>query len=174
MHWLGQHQAPDLPREVIEHHSAACQSAWPIKHEEWCQAPEKQEIITQEVNKPQDARITREASHPKWIASLTPVARPRGSVRMCVDFIALNQAHPAGPFPPPWIDQTAGSPWFMRMPFSLEGAGATFARLMRMSLESHIARNTEVVNTRPPAHRGPTRDGGGCSGTKHMERPPSP
>lgn len=40
--------------------------------------------------------------------------------------------------------------------------------------QANLARNAEVVNTRPPAHRGPTRDRGGCSGTKHMEHPPSP
>ena len=150
---------------MIEHHSTACQSVRPVKHK-------KQEVITQEVNKPQNAGIACGAPHPKWIASLTPVARPHSSTRMCVDFIALNQAHPAGPFPS-WTDQTVGSPWLARMPFGLEGAEATFARLMRMSLESHNARNTELVNTCLPAHRGPTRDGGGCSGAEHMEHSPS-
>lgn len=94
---------------MIDHHLVVCQGARPIKHEENYQAPEKQENITQEANKLQEAGIAREATHPEWIVNPTPFARPRNSARMCVDFIALNQARPASPFPSSRINQIAGS-----------------------------------------------------------------
>ena len=42
--------------------------------------------------------------YPKWLATIVPVPKKDGKVRVCVDFRNLNKASPKDDFPLPYVD----------------------------------------------------------------------
>ena len=100
---------PGVPREVIEHHLAACPGARPVKQKVRRQAPEKQDYIVQVIEKFKKAKFTREVSHPEWVANPVVVPKANGGKCLSVDFDDLNKACPKDPYPLPRIDQIINS-----------------------------------------------------------------
>ncbi|XP_066163695.1 uncharacterized protein [Oryza sativa Japonica Group] len=56
---------PGVPREVIEHRLAVRPDARPVRQKVWCQAPERQAFIREEVARLLEAGFIREVIHPK-------------------------------------------------------------------------------------------------------------
>ena len=59
-----------------------------------------------------DAGFIREVKYPNWIANIIPVRKKNGQLRVCVDFLDLNDACPKHDFLLPvtevMIDATIG------------------------------------------------------------------
>ena len=59
-----------------------------------------------------DAGFTRTVKYPTWIANIVLVRKKNGQLRVCVDFLDLNDACPKDDYPPPvtelMIDITTG------------------------------------------------------------------
>ena len=60
--------------------------------------------IKEEVTKQLKVRFIKPVHQAKWIASVVPIPKKDGKVRMCVDFRDLNKACPGDDFPLPHID----------------------------------------------------------------------
>ena len=100
---------PGIPREVIEHHLAACAHARPIKQKVRKQALERQEFITEEIRKLEVAGLVRGVPHPMWLANPVVVLKANGKWRLCIEYTYINKACPKDPFPLPRIDQIVHS-----------------------------------------------------------------
>ena len=100
---------PGVPREVIEHHLAACPGTRPVKQKVRRQAQDRQDFVCSEVKRLKKANFIREVLHPTWVANPVVVPKANGSKRMCIDFTDLNKACPKDPFPLPRIDQIVDS-----------------------------------------------------------------
>ena len=51
-----------------------------------------------------DARFTKDAPYPQWMANFVPVLKKDGRLRMCLYFRDLNKASPEDDCPLPHID----------------------------------------------------------------------
>jgi ribosomal protein S4E len=60
---------------------------------------EKVKAVEAEVQRLQDAKVTREVKYPVWLANTVPVKKKNGKWRMCVDFTDLNKACKKDDFP---------------------------------------------------------------------------
>ena len=66
--------------------------------------PERDQAITEEVRKLQEASFIREVYYPDWLANVVMVKKASGKWRMCVDFIDLNKACPKDSYLLPRVD----------------------------------------------------------------------
>jgi Reverse transcriptase (RNA-dependent DNA polymerase) len=62
---------------------------------------ELEEKVVEETKKLIDAGFIREEETPEWVASIVPVKKKNGQIRICVDFRDLNKACPKDDFPLP-------------------------------------------------------------------------
>ncbi|XP_057780030.1 uncharacterized protein LOC130998612 [Salvia miltiorrhiza] len=67
-------------------------------------APERNQIINEEVTKLLRNGLIREAHYPEWLANVVVVKKKNGKWRVCIDFTDLNKACPKDSFPLPHID----------------------------------------------------------------------
>ena len=72
-------------------------------------APERDQVITEEVTKLLAAGFIREVYYLEWLANVVLVKKANGKWRMCVDFTNLNKACPKDSFHLPRIDQLVDS-----------------------------------------------------------------
>uniref|UniRef100_A0A2N9FHX8 RNase H type-1 domain-containing protein n=1 Tax=Fagus sylvatica TaxID=28930 RepID=A0A2N9FHX8_FAGSY len=72
-------------------------------------APNRNQAISDEVEKLLTAGFIREVYYPDWLANVVVVKKANGKWRMCVDFTDLNKACPKDSFPLPRIDQLVDS-----------------------------------------------------------------
>ena len=77
----------------------------PIKHKRQVFAPDRNQAISNEVEKLLMAGFIREVYYPDWLANVVMVKKSNGKWKMCVDFTDLNKACPKDSFPLPRIDQ---------------------------------------------------------------------
>ena len=80
---------PGSPSELITHKLNVDPRMKPIKQKKRTFAPERNEVINQEVDKLLKARIIREVYYPAWLANPVLVKKDDGGWRMCVDFTDL-------------------------------------------------------------------------------------
>jgi hypothetical protein len=110
---------PSIDLSAICHKLNVNPSIQPIKQKRRVFAPDRNEAISNEVEKLLTARFIREVYYPDWLANVVMVKKANGKWRMCVDFTDLNKACPKDSFPLPWIDQlvdlTAGHRWLTFM-----------------------------------------------------------
>ena len=66
--------------------------------------PERDQAITEEVRKLQEASFIREVYYPDWLANVVIVKKVNGKWRMCVDFTDLNKACSKDSYPLPRVD----------------------------------------------------------------------
>ena len=71
--------------------------------------PERNHVITDEVNKLLTVGFIREMYYLDWLANVVLVKKANGKWRMCVDFMDLNKTYPNDSFPLPRIDQLVDS-----------------------------------------------------------------
>uniref|UniRef100_A0A2N9GP39 Uncharacterized protein n=1 Tax=Fagus sylvatica TaxID=28930 RepID=A0A2N9GP39_FAGSY len=100
------------PTEELEQQSAKLNvdpSIRPIKQKRRVFAPDRNQAISDEVEKLLTAGFIREVFYPDWLANVVMVKKANGKWRMCVDFTDLNKACPKDSFPLPRIDQLVDS-----------------------------------------------------------------
>ena len=89
---------------MIKHHLAVHPGARPVQQKIRHQAPERQDLIRNQVRKMLEAGFIREVIHPEWLANLVVVRKTNSKLCMCVDYTDLNKACPNDPFPLPRVD----------------------------------------------------------------------
>ena len=67
--------------------------------------PRKVAAIKAEVEKLLKAGFIYHIPLTKWVSNIVPVAKKKGTIRICIDFQDLNKACPMDNFPTPHIDQ---------------------------------------------------------------------
>ncbi|XP_065637861.1 uncharacterized protein LOC112022164 [Quercus suber] len=100
---------PGISPEVIQHRLNVDPERKPVKQRRRVFAPERDQAVTDEVNKLLAAGFIREVYYPDWLANIVLVKKANGKWRMCVDFTALNKACLKDNFPLPRIDQLVDS-----------------------------------------------------------------
>ena len=96
---------PGIDPSVIYHKLNFDLSIRPIKQKRRVFAPDRNQAISDEVEKLLTTGFIREVYYPDWLANVVMVKQPNGKWRMCVDFTDLNKAYPKDSFPLPQIDQ---------------------------------------------------------------------
>jgi hypothetical protein len=84
-------------------------SIQPIKQKRRVFTLDRNQAISDEVEKLLTARFIREVYYPDWLANVVMVKKSNGKWRMCVDFTDLNKACPKDSFPLARIDQLVDS-----------------------------------------------------------------
>nr|XP_023894321.1 uncharacterized protein LOC112006266 [Quercus suber] len=103
---------PGISPEVIQHRLNVDPKRKPVKQRRRVFALERDQVVTDEVNKLLTVGFIREVYYPDWLANVVLVKKANGKWRMCVNFTDLNKACPKDSFPLPridqWVDSTAG------------------------------------------------------------------
>ena len=97
----------DMPRidpSVMVHRLNVSPSFSPVRQKKRVFAPERDQAITEEVRKLQEASFIREVYYPDWLANVVMVKKASGKWQMCVHFIDLNKASPKDSYPLPRVD----------------------------------------------------------------------
>uniref|UniRef100_A0A2N9ER72 RNA-directed DNA polymerase n=1 Tax=Fagus sylvatica TaxID=28930 RepID=A0A2N9ER72_FAGSY len=100
---------PGIDPTTICHKLNVDPSIRPIKQKRRVFAPDRNQAISDEVEKLLTAGFIREVFYPDWLANVVMVKKANGKWRMCVDFTDLNKACPKDSFPLPRIDQLVDS-----------------------------------------------------------------
>uniref|UniRef100_A0A2N9GTA9 Reverse transcriptase domain-containing protein n=1 Tax=Fagus sylvatica TaxID=28930 RepID=A0A2N9GTA9_FAGSY len=100
---------PGIDPTTICHKLNVDPSIRPIKQKRRVFAPDRNQAISDEVEKLLTAGFIREVFYPDWLANVVMVKKASGKWRMCVDFTDLNKACPKDSFPLPRIDQLVDS-----------------------------------------------------------------
>ena len=100
---------PSIDPSVICHGLNIDLSIRPIKQKRRAFAPDRNQAISNEVEKLLTAGFVREVYYPDWLANVVMVKKSNGKWRMCVDFTDLNKTCPKDSFPLPRIDQLVDS-----------------------------------------------------------------
>ena len=100
---------PGILPKVIEHKLNVNPEKKPVQQKRRAFAPERNQAITNEVNKLLVVGFICEVNYPEWLANIVLVKKANGKWRMCVDFTDLNKACPKDSFPLPRIDQLVDS-----------------------------------------------------------------
>ena len=79
-------------------------SSRPVHQKKRVFAPERDNIVKEEVQKLTITQFIREVYYSDWLANVMMVKKANGKWRMCVDFIDLNKACPKESYPLPRID----------------------------------------------------------------------
>ncbi|GKD59898.1 reverse transcriptase domain-containing protein [Tanacetum coccineum] len=93
-----------VPRNIAEHRLNIREGYSPVRQKKRGQAPERNKVIQEEVEKLVDAGIMKEVHYHSWLSNPVMVKKHDGTWRMCVDFKDLNKACPKDCYPLPEID----------------------------------------------------------------------
>ena len=93
-----------ISKNIITHKLGIDPSFRPVHQKRRKFAPERNQIIQEEVERLLKTGMIREVHFPKWLANVVVVQKKNGKWRVCVDFTDLNKACPKDPFPLPHID----------------------------------------------------------------------
>ena len=92
---------PSIDPSVISHKLNVDSSMCPIKQKRRVFAPNRNQAISNEVEKLLTVGFIREIYYPNWLANVVMVKKSNGKWRMCVDFKDLNKACLKDSFPYP-------------------------------------------------------------------------
>ena len=95
--------------KVIQHKLIVDSKIKPIQQKRQVFTPERNQEVTDKVNKLLSAGFIQKVYYPDWLANAVLVKKANRKWRMCVDFMDLNKACPNDSFPPPRIDQLVNS-----------------------------------------------------------------
>uniref|UniRef100_A0A2N9EWP2 Reverse transcriptase RNase H-like domain-containing protein n=1 Tax=Fagus sylvatica TaxID=28930 RepID=A0A2N9EWP2_FAGSY len=117
----------------------------PIKQKRRVFAPDRNQAISNEVEKLLTVGFIREVYYFDWLANVVMVKNSNGKWSICVDFTDLNKACLKDSFPLPRIDQLVDSTAGHKlMTFMDAFSGATYQRLMNKMFHNQIGLNVEV------------------------------
>nr|POF02826.1 transposon ty3-g gag-pol polyprotein [Quercus suber] len=100
---------PGISPEVIQHRLNVDPERKPVKQRRRVFTPERDQAVTNEVNKLLAAGFIRKVYYPDWLANVVLVKKANEKWRMCVDFTDLNKACLKDSFPLLKIDQLVDS-----------------------------------------------------------------
>ncbi|PKU59525.1 RNA-directed DNA polymerase [Dendrobium catenatum] len=92
---------PGLPAEVAVHKLGVRYDDIPVKQAPRRMRLEIEQQVISKVKKLAEAGFIREEQYPSWVASVVPVRKKNGQIRICVDYRDLNKACPKDEFPLP-------------------------------------------------------------------------
>ena len=95
---------PGISPEVIRHKLNVDSERKPVQQRRRDFAPERNQVITDEVNKLLSASFIQEVYYPDWLVNVVLVKKANEKWRMCMDFMDLNKACLKDSFPLPRID----------------------------------------------------------------------
>ena len=95
---------PGISTEIIQHKLNVDLEKNPVQQKRRVFALERNQVITDEVNKLLAVDFIREVYYPNWLVNAVLVKKANGIWRMCVDFTYLNKTYLKDIFPPPMID----------------------------------------------------------------------
>ncbi|GKD35412.1 hypothetical protein Tco_1250921 [Tanacetum coccineum] len=81
-------------RSIAEHHLNIQEGCPPVRQKKRGQAPKRNKVIQEEVEKLVDAEIMKEVHYHSWLSNPVMVKKHDGTWRMCVDFKDLNNTCP--------------------------------------------------------------------------------
>ncbi|GJX31368.1 reverse transcriptase domain-containing protein [Tanacetum coccineum] len=93
-----------VPRNIAEHRLNIREGYSPVRQKKRGQAPERNKVIQEEVEKLVDAGIMKEVHYHSRLSNPVMVKKHDETWRMCVDFKDLNNACPKDCYPLPEID----------------------------------------------------------------------
>ena len=100
---------PSISPEVIRHKLNVDPERKPVQQRRRVFALERNQAITDEVNKLLSASFIQEVYYPDWLANVVLVKKANEKWRMCMDFMDLNKACLKDSFLLPRIDQLVDS-----------------------------------------------------------------
>ena len=100
---------PGISLKVIQHKLNVDLERKPVQQRRWVFTLERNQAITDEVNKLLLASFIQEVYYLDWLANVVLVKKANGKWRMCMDFTDLNKACPKDSFPLLRIDQLVDS-----------------------------------------------------------------
>ena len=95
---------PGISTKIIQHKLNVDLEKKPVQQKRRVFALERNQAITDEVNKLLAADFIREVYYPNWLVNAVLVKKANEKWRMCVDFTYLNKACLKDSFPLPMID----------------------------------------------------------------------
>ena len=95
---------PRIDRKIIQHHLSVNSKCKPVQQKWRIFAPERNKVVTKEVEKLLEVDFIREVFYLDWRANVVMVKKSNGKWRMCFDFTDLNKASPKENFLLPRID----------------------------------------------------------------------
>uniref|UniRef100_A0A2N9HGN5 Uncharacterized protein n=1 Tax=Fagus sylvatica TaxID=28930 RepID=A0A2N9HGN5_FAGSY len=103
------YEAPGVSSSLACHSLAIPADAKPVQQRRRKLAPERSEIVMEEVGRLLAAEAIRPVQYPTWLSNTVVVQKKNGKWRVCVDFTDLNKVCPKDHFPLPRIDQLVDS-----------------------------------------------------------------
>jgi ribonuclease HI len=103
------YDAPGVSPSLACHSLAIPPDAKPVQQRRRKLAPERSEIIMEEVRRLLAAEVIRPVLYPTWLSNTVVVQKKNGKWRVCLDFTDLNKVCPKDHFPLPRIDQLVDS-----------------------------------------------------------------
>nr|WP_158318972.1 reverse transcriptase family protein [Robertmurraya kyonggiensis] len=94
-------EMPGLSSEIVAHKLSLNPTIPPIKQAPHRMRHDLEMAVINETKKLIDVGFIREEQYPTWIASIVPVRKKNGQLRICIDFWDLNKACPKDEFPLP-------------------------------------------------------------------------
>ena len=88
-----------IDKSIITHKLNIDPSFRPIHQKRRKFAPERNQIIQEEVQKLLKTGMIKEVKFPRWLANVVVVQKKNGRWRVCVDYTDLNKACPKELFP---------------------------------------------------------------------------
>ncbi|GKD16969.1 reverse transcriptase domain-containing protein [Tanacetum coccineum] len=139
-----------VPRHLAKHRLNVREGCLPVRQKKRSQATERNKAIQEEVGKLVDARIIKEVHYHSWLSNPVMVKKHDNNWRMCVDFKDLNKAcyHQIKMAKEDEEKTTfitrQGIFCYMKMPFGLKNAWATYQRLVDKAFQKQIGKNLGV------------------------------
>ena len=103
------YKAPRVYPDLACHVLSIMPNHRPVVQKRQKLAPERANIVMEEVSRLLAAGAIREIQYPTWLSNTVVVKKKNGKWRMCVDFTDLNRAYPKDFYPLPRIDQLVNS-----------------------------------------------------------------
>ena len=100
---------PSIDPSTICHKLNVDPSIQPIKQKRRVFTPNRNQAISDEIEKLLTVGFIREVYYPDWLANVVMVKKSNSKWRMCVDFTDLNKVCPKDSFPLPRINQLVDS-----------------------------------------------------------------
>src|ERR1041385_5976945 len=98
-----------VPRELAEHHLNIDPKLKPVKQFLRRFNEERRNAIGEEISRLLDDGFIMHVFYAKWPAKQVLVLKKNRTLRMCIDYTALNKAFPKDPFALPRIDKVISS-----------------------------------------------------------------
>lgn len=89
---------------VVVHNIVTNPNAKLIKQKPRCINPAQSLQIKEEIQNLLDAKFIYLIDYPQWVSNVVPISKPKGQIKVCIDFRYFNTTYPKDDFPLPNID----------------------------------------------------------------------